>query len=280
MATVTAKYQGFADWINLKAVHAGLPVNVPRASGAAKVAAAVGTTRSSVERILSGHGVPAYRFWPRWAEALNVEYSEFEERASAALNGRAWRPAGKPRLIGLSGAAGAGKDEVGRALVELGWSRKAFADAVKDMLYAINPVMVDPESEAGTTTVAWEVDRHGWDYVKREFPEVRGYLQRLGTEAGRSVLGSDVWVNALFQDEADWDAPVVITDVRFPNEAQAIKDRGGLVVHVRRPQQILIHGADHVSENALRDWDFDVILLNTGTIEDLHKSAKCLLQPV
>ncbi|MFF4528151.1 hypothetical protein ACFY1P_02660 [Streptomyces sp. NPDC001407] len=278
MTSMTAKHQDFADWINRKAVHAGHPVNVPRASGAAKVAAAVGTTRSSAERILAGHGMPAYRFWPRWAKALNVEYTEFEARASAALNENVRHPAGEPRLIGLAGAAGAGKDEVGRALAAKGWKRKAFADKVKDFLYAMNPLLPD-EEDAGAYSLAADVDAFGWDEVKK-YPGVRELLQRCGTEAGRHILGSDVWVNALFQDEGEWDAPVVITDVRFPNEARAIKDRGGLVVQVRRPQQILINGADHISENALKDWDFDVIVLNTGTIEDLHKSAECLLRPV
>ncbi|MFF3691999.1 hypothetical protein [Streptomyces sp. NPDC002221] len=275
MTSTSAKHQGFADWINRKAVHAGLPVNIPRASGAAKLAAAVGTTRSGVERILAGHGMPAYRFWPRWAKALKVEYAEFEAQASAALNERVGRPAGEPRLIGLAGAAGAGKDEVGRALAAKGWKRRAFADKVRDFLYAMNPVLPD-EEDAGAYSLAAEVDAFGWDEVKK-YPGVRALLQRCGTEAGRHILGPDVWVNALFQGEGEWDAPVVITDVRFPNEAQAVKDRGGLVVQVRRPQQILIHGADHISENALKGWDFDVIVLNTGTIEDLHKSATCLL---
>lgn len=278
MTSTTARHQSFADWINLKAVHAGLPVNIPRASGAAKVAAAVGTTRSSVERILAGDGVPAYRFWPRWAKALNVEYGEFEQRASAALNGRVERPAGEPQLIGLAGAAGAGKDEVGQALVAKGWKRRAFADKVRDFLYAMNPP-VPHEEGVEAYSLAVEVDMFGWDEVKK-YPGVRELLQRCGTEAGRHILGPDVWVSALFQDEAGWDAPVVITDVRFPNEAQAIKDRGGLVVEVRRPKQILISGTDHISENALKDWDFDVVVLNTGTVEDLHKSAECLLRPV
>ncbi|MEU3708981.1 hypothetical protein [Streptomyces catenulae] len=181
-------------------------------------------------------------------------------------------------LIGFAGAAGSGKDTAACCLVELGWRRKAFADPVRDMLYAVNPVLIDPLSEAGTTTVATEVDQHGWEYVKREFPEARGYLQRLGTEAGRQVLGAEVWVDALFRDYETWTEPVVVTDVRFPNEADAIRERGGLVVEIRRPSQALIEGSDHISENALAHWDFDATILNTS-LEGLRASTTALLFP-
>lgn len=167
-------------------------------------------------------------------------------------------------LIGLAGAARSGKDTAASFLVGLGWQRKAFADPVREMLYRLNPVLIDPLSEAGTTTVAYEVDNHGWEYTKSEFPEVRGYLQRCGTEAGRQVIGEDVWVDALFRGHRAW-GPTVITDVRFPNEAQAIKERGGFVVQVVRPDQPLIDDADHVSERALDGWAFDETVLNDGT---------------
>ncbi|MGI5530182.1 hypothetical protein ACQEVX_23190 [Streptomyces syringium] len=179
-----------------------------------------------------------------------------------------------PRLVGVAGGAGHGKDELGQALVELGWQRKAFADKVKDFLYAMNPPAPHAEG-VEAYSLALEVDCFGWDEVKG-YPGVRKLLQRCGTEAGRGVLGPDVWVNALFDDYEEWDTPVVITDVRFPNEAQAIKDRGGLVVQVRRPKQILAEGADHVSERALKDWEFDAVLVNDGTVEELHEQLRAL----
>ncbi|MGW2863105.1 deoxynucleotide monophosphate kinase family protein [Streptomyces sp. NPDC001205] len=290
--TMRAEHPKFAAWVTEAAAKAGFPVDVPRSGGLQQLAEAIGTAESTVHRVIMGERVPAVRFWPAWVAALEVEAEEFKRHAVDArraakatrlrasgprlLNGGLSRPLVAPRLIGLSGAARAGKDELGRALVERGWQRKAFADKVRDFLYQINPWLPDDEIN-GSYQLADEVDRYGWEQVKEGHPAVREALQRCGTEAGRHVLGPDVWVNALFQDEQDWDAPVVITDVRFPNEAQAIKDRGGLVVEVRRPKQILINGADHISENALKDWDFDVIVLNTGTIEDLHKSATCLL---
>ncbi|MYT31724.1 MULTISPECIES: hypothetical protein [unclassified Streptomyces] len=124
--------------------------------------------------------------------------------------------------------------------------------------------------------LAERVDTYGWEKVKRVHPEVRLYLQRLGTEAGRQVLGEDVWVNALFRDYETWTNPTVISDVRFPNEAGAIRKRGGLVVEIRRPSQALIENSNHVSENALAGWDFDVTILNTGTVEGFRASVEAI----
>ncbi|MCJ0870287.1 hypothetical protein [Streptomyces sp. AP-93] len=179
-------------------------------------------------------------------------------------------------LIGLAGAAGSGKDTAAKALVEIGWQRRAFADKVKDFLYAVNPWTVDDEIN-GSFPLADEVDRYGWSYAKSAHPEVRAYLQRCGTEAGRNVLGANVWVDALFGDAATW-GPTVITDVRFPNEAAEIVRRGGFVINIVRPGQQLIVPSDHVSENALTGWPFEDVLINDGTEAELGTQLRLLMQ--
>ncbi|PCG86391.1 hypothetical protein CIB93_09170 [Streptomyces sp. WZ.A104] len=183
----------------------------------------------------------------------------------------------KTYLIGLAGAARSGKDTAATHLARAGWERKAFADPVREALYRLNPVLIDPLGEAGTTTVAYEVDNHGWEYVKSEFPEVRGYLQRCGTEVGRRTLGEDVWVDTLFRDYETWDRPTVITDVRFPNEARAIESRGGLVVQVVRPGRSPIQESAHISERALDGWSFDAQLVNDGTEAQLGRRVTNLV---
>jgi hypothetical protein len=180
-------------------------------------------------------------------------------------------------LIGLAGAARSGKDTAAQALLDLGWTRRAFADKVREVLYALDPVLIEPQYADGTTTLRYEVDTYGWEDVKEMYPVVRGYSQRLGTEGGRTVLGENVWVDALFRDFESWDTPTVITDVRFPNEAEAIRDRGGLVIAIERPGQTLIREADHVSENALAGYLFDDVIRNDGPVAQLHDRVMQLI---
>ena len=113
---------------------------------------------------------------------------------------------------------------------------------------------------------------------------VRDLIQRLGTEAMRDGLHKNVWVNALMADYKPGpfypDVPAedhaklpnwIITDTRFPNEAQAIKDKGGMVIKVDRPGVGPVNG--HPSEDALKDYNFDYVIHNNGSINDLDKKV-------
>lgn len=149
-------------------------------------------------------------------------------------------------LIGLHGYAGAGKDTVAKLLGDYGYERIAFADKLREALIGLNPVVV-VEGGRGIR-LAPLVRAHGWDKLKRSVPEVRGLLQRLGTEAGRNIHGEDVWVRLALCSVLPADNRV-ITDVRFPNEAAAIRTRGGVMVNVLRPGCGPVN--DHASETPL-----------------------------
>lgn len=120
----------------------------------------------------------------------------------------------------------------------------------------------------------------------------RTLLQLLGTECGRNIIHPNIWVNALMQEyksytvkgnnlngseqEAEVDCPDwIITDVRFPNEAQAIKDRGGIIIRVERPD-LDNNKSQHQSETALDNWEFDHVINNNGTMNNLIDSVKSL----
>lgn len=179
------------------------------------------------------------------------------------------------QLIGLMGYAQSGKDTVAQTLVaELGFQRIAFADALRDMLYALNPFIdIDVEYAGGNVLrefvrLQTVVDHKGWDRAKVEHEDVRGLLQRLGTEAGRNVLGQNIWVDTAMKKATD-PGKYVFTDVRFPNEYYAILSAGGELWRIVRPGTAPVNG--HASETALDGHYPDVVIHNTGNLAVLRE---------
>jgi len=135
-------------------------------------------------------------------------------------------------------------------------------------------------------------------YIQRLTPRL--LLQLLGTDCGRNIIHPNIWVNALMSEykitesyrgvilnkgvftDTDWksnNAPNwIITDMRFPNELKAVKDRDGITIRVNR-YDITGQGKlnPHSSETALDDAEFDYEIINDGTIEDLIKKVKKVL---
>ncbi len=168
-------------------------------------------------------------------------------------------------VIGLSGYARTGKDTAAKYLRELGFKRVAFADTLRNAAYALDPVIGEGYS------LQEVIDDYGWDgYKNTPFAgEVRRILQRLGTEVGRNLIGEDVWVAATF-DNLPCDK-YVVTDVRFPNEADYIRERyDGIIIRIERPGVGPIN--DHPSETALDDYDFDFVINNDGSEADLRRN--------
>lgn len=167
--------------------------------------------------------------------------------------------------VGLCGAATCGKNTAADALTRRGWQPVAFADPLRAMAIAVDPYVEIPGLEGVSfLRLSYVVDNLGWDHAKA-YPDVRRFLQRLGTDGVRNHLGTELWVQAAM---ARADAPSVFTDVRFPNEAQAIRDAGGIVIRLYRPDADPVIG--HVSEDAMNDWPVDVTIANDATIGELH----------
>jgi hypothetical protein len=167
-------------------------------------------------------------------------------------------------IIGLSGYARSGKDTVAQYLIdEYGFAKYAFADPIKKAMYILNPKLGDLK------TYREMVDEYGLEVSKSASQEVRRLLQVFGTEVGRNIFGENIWVdlclNSIHSNRA------VISDVRFPNEADKIKERGGVVWRVNRPQVNALNS--HASETSLDDYDFDCIIDNSGTLESLYLSV-------
>ena len=171
-------------------------------------------------------------------------------------------------IIALSGFARAGKDETAKVLVEeFGFTQVAFADKLRDFLYAMNPPVAPSKEGPGMILVQEVIDVYGWQgYKETEFgAEIRRQLQRLGTEAGRQTLWDTIWIDAAFTGLSS-DAKVVVSDARFYNEFDAVRSRGGEVWRIERPG--VGPANDHASEMEAIDYPhFAKTLHNSRDLE-------------
>lgn len=150
-------------------------------------------------------------------------------------------------VVGLTGYKGSGKDTLGKILVEEhGFTRVGLADAVKDAVYALNPIVeveVDAypyesccgsevDIETDEIRIQRLVDSLGWDWAKNNVPEARRLLDAMGTKVGREMFGADSWIKVAHDRIKRTKGNVVVTDVRFPNESYICD----FVVRVRRDE--------------------------------------------
>lgn len=168
------------------------------------------------------------------------------------------------KLIGVAGRAHSGKDAFAAACVKHGYKRIAFADALK----------------VATAHIANEESHLFFDDIsKEEFSKALGMtrreaLQKVG-KAVRDSVGPETWVNrALNEWEASGYPATVISDVRYPNEAEAIRRHGGFVIRLVRPGAGLEgEAAGHESEAGIPDNLIDVEIHNDGTLGELSAEA-------
>lgn len=186
-------------------------------------------------------------------------------------------------LIGLTGYAGAGKNATADILVARneGWVQMAFADALRDMAVALDPYVHCGQPRhftegSGPFARYTDVLRAVGYQTAKSYPDVRRMLQRLGTEAVRGVLGDNTFVDEMMQRVVLSEAPhIVITDVRFENEAATIRAAGGYIVRVCRPGVERV--GDHASEAAINAIATDVVISGGHNLEQLKESVKGLL---
>ena len=241
-------------------------------------------------------------------------------------------------VIGISGRLGSGKDTVGKIIQYLkchsvgditiqdtlscsehdwwleeqsGLEVKKFAGKLKQIASLLTGIPVemfeDQEFKKTFLSKEWNspynIPFSGPDFVKHDGEmTVREFLQKLGTEAMRDGLHTNVWCNALFSDYkpicnkfeskmlqtgGNYTSSIcsdcncfpnwIITDMRFPNEMEAVVERKGITIRVTRPDFLSFEAMLHPSETALDDAKFDYEIINDGSLEDLVEKVKHIL---
>lgn len=180
-------------------------------------------------------------------------------------------------VIGLTGAAGSGKTTVARHIVEtMGGERRPFAGPLKQMLQTFLE-----DQGAGMAMairmVSGDLKEEPTDYLGGRTP--RQAMQTLGTEWGRGLsptLWVDAWRHGIerasLQASVDGvPALIVVDDVRFPNEVEAIRQLGGLIIRIDRPGSGLEGAAGRHASETEDLGEPDMFIKNTGTIDQLHE---------
>lgn len=183
------------------------------------------------------------------------------------------------RLIALCGQAGSGKDTAAEMLYDAlvynkglaAVRRYAFADPIRDMI----TVLMGYTGYSGATGLQWMQDR-----VLKEQPidgighSYRKLAQTLGTEWGRAV-DPDLWVKLTqariqkLRFTTDHPVTVIITDLRFPNEAKMVKDMGGVIWRITGRSAGI--STQHASEQLVDQIECDAEIDNTGTLTQLQE---------
>jgi len=169
---------------------------------------------------------------------------------------------GQALVIGFAGKARSGKDTAGKYLVdEYQFLRYSFAQPLKDaakIMFHLTDKQVEQK----------EKPAEPWGKSPREL------YQKLGTDVARSI-DVNVWVKGaeIFKKENPGRS-IVITDVRFSNEAYWIRNQGGIVVYLNSETRGIHEHTGHSSENGISGDDVDIIIQNDGTINQLHEKIE------
>lgn len=167
-------------------------------------------------------------------------------------------------IIAFTGLAGSGKTTVADYVVsEHGFKKHNFKDGlVAEMLDNLPDVLNELKD-----TYACTLD----ELFKEKPPTMRALMQNYGTEVRRGD-DKDYWVKRWC--EGLFDSHYVVDDVRFVNEARAVRDRGGIIVRVSRPDRNS-NGYKHTSETEQSEIEPDfTIISNTGDLEGLYKQIE------
>lgn len=206
------------------------------------------------------------------------------------------------KVIGICGLKGAGKDTIGDIICKNDDSfvKMSFADTLKD----ITAILMgwDRSLLQGDTLESREWREKADDYWSDAFGKMitpRIILQQLGTEVLRNHFLQSIWVDSLKKKIMNSDKNIIITDVRFPNEIDMIKELGGTIYRVERGELpkwyhelnklspylyevhkfnplYIVDDLDKIHESEWKWIGYDKpehIFKNDGSIEDLEKNV-------
>lgn len=181
-------------------------------------------------------------------------------------------------IIGITGYAGVGKDEFAKSLKLRGrFDVIAFSDPLHQMAMVLDPILIVEQGGMFVTYSDLFV-QFGFTEAKRKFPQFRRFLQILGTDAVRDIVGEDSWVRVAARkiDTNNMEGRhTAVTGVRYANEAAMVKAFGGIVIRIEREGYGPVNG--HTSDTSVDTVPADRVIYNNGSLRELSAQAQALL---
>ena len=171
-------------------------------------------------------------------------------------------------LVGITGRARSGKDTIAKYLEKYhAFTLDSFAAPIRSMLVHTlglkNLEELDSIKHIPNTILGGNTPRYA--------------MQTIGTEWGRGMINDSIWIDSCIARIEKYDR-AIISDVRFDNEAERIKNRGGVILKVHRTNEPYIQEADHASEQGIRADLVDYHIVNNETVDDLYANIERLMK--
>jgi hypothetical protein len=183
------------------------------------------------------------------------------------------------KIIAICGKAGSGKDTIADYLSnECNYTRMSFASSLKDAVSVVFNWDINMLNGLTDESRKWREEVDSWWADRLNIPHLtpRWILQHWGTDdLCRAHFHDDIWIASLENKFRSFDADVVISDCRFPNEVAMIKQLNGKIINVTRNTEFKT--SSHISENALLGIEYDHIIDNNSTLDELYVKIRNLL---